>query len=156
MPRLAFDSNFMAYAEGVDDRQRQELAARLVLALKFEEILVPLQAVGELLSVLVRKLRLNPSEAVLRAAVWLRYPTQETNRSVIDGAMELVSRHSLQIWDSIILSAAEVGGASILLSEDMQDGFSWGQVTVINPFALRPSQLVGELLDRKFQRGGNI
>jgi predicted nucleic acid-binding protein len=35
----------------------------------------------------------------------------------------------------VILSAASQAGCRLLLSEDLQDGFTWGGVTVINPFA---------------------
>lgn len=149
MTRFALDSNFMAYAEGVNDRQRQDIAARLIQSIAAEDLLVPIQAAGELMLVLIRKLRLDASEASARVSLWLDYATQDTSRAVFEGARELVSLHSLQVWDSIILAAAEAGGASILLSEDMQDGFSWRNVTIINPFVVRPAPLVGELLNRR-------
>jgi predicted nucleic acid-binding protein len=147
MPRYALDSNFMAYAEGVDDRRRQERAARLVSAIDTRQIVVPLQAAGELLRVLTRKINLDPREAVARVAVWLRYPTQDTDRRVIEDAMEIVSRHPLQIWDAIILAAAEAAGASVLLSEDMQDGFRWRSVTIANPFMEEPSPIISRILN---------
>lgn len=147
MSRYAFDSNFMAYAEGVDDRKRQELAAGLVKAIDTRQIVVPLQAAGELLRVLIRKLKLDPQEAAARVAVWLRYPTQDTNRRVVEDAMEIVSLHALQVWDAVILAAADVAGASVLLSEDMQDGFKWRGVTIANPFAANPSRAIVKILN---------
>ncbi len=62
-------------------------------------------------------------------------------------ALNLASVHRLQIWDAVILSAAASAGCRVLLSEDLQDGFTWNGVTVVNPFAPEPNALLAELLD---------
>lgn len=49
-------------------------------------------------------------------------------------AAELASIHQLSIWDAVILSAASDSGCRVLLSEDMQHGFTWSGTTVVNPF----------------------
>ena len=48
-------------------------------------------------------------------------------------ALTLANDHQLQVWDSIILSAAIETGCSILMSEDMQHGFTIRGLTIINP-----------------------
>ena len=53
--------------------------------------------------------------------------------------------HNLAIWDAIILAAAAEAGCRMLLSEDMQDGFTWGGVTIVNPFAPQPHKLLDDL-----------
>ncbi len=50
-------------------------------------------------------------------------------------AADLANDHRLGIWDAVILSAASRAGCRMLLSEDMQNGFTWGGVTVVDPFA---------------------
>ena len=50
-------------------------------------------------------------------------------------ATDLAAQHHLGIWDSVILASAADAGCRLLLSEDMQDGFTWNGVTVANPFA---------------------
>jgi len=50
-------------------------------------------------------------------------------------ATDLASDHGLTIWDSVILAASAEAQCRLLLSEDLQDGFTWGGVTVTNPFA---------------------
>jgi predicted nucleic acid-binding protein len=37
-----------------------------------------------------------------------------------------------------MLAAAAQAGCRLLLSEDMQDGFTWRGVTIRNPFAATP------------------
>ncbi|HWB99103.1 MAG TPA: hypothetical protein VG672_20485, partial [Bryobacteraceae bacterium] len=55
--------------------------------------------------------------------------------------------HHFGIWDAVILSAASQAGCRLLLSEDLQDGFTWGGVTVVNPFASPRHALLEALLD---------
>jgi predicted nucleic acid-binding protein len=62
---------------------------------------------------------------------------------IIDGeslleAIELHVRHQYSLWDSMILKAAQKGGAIILLSEDLKDGQTIDGVTIKNPFMETP------------------
>ena len=61
-------------------------------------------------------------------------------------AMDLVADHSLSIWDAIILAVTADSGCRLLLSEDLQDGFTWRGVTVANPFDEPPHPLLASLL----------
>lgn len=63
-------------------------------------------------------------------------------------ATELAAEHRLQIWDSIVLAVASASRCRLLLSEDMQEGFAWGGVTVVNPFAAARHPLLQDLLAR--------
>jgi predicted nucleic acid-binding protein len=42
----------------------------------------------------------------------------------------------------VIFAAAAASGCRLLLSEDMQDGFTWRGVTVANPFAAKRNELL--------------
>jgi predicted nucleic acid-binding protein len=53
----------------------------------------------------------------------------------------------LRIWDAVILAAAASAGCRLLLSEDMQEGFTWNGVTVTNPFSAKKHRLLEELLE---------
>lgn len=52
-----------------------------------------------------------------------------------DEAMEVATAHRLAFWDAVMLAAAAQANCRILLSEGLQDGFTWRGVTVRNPFA---------------------
>jgi len=52
----------------------------------------------------------------------------------------------LRIWDAIVLATAAEAGCQMLLTEDLQAGFTWGGVTVVNPFAVPPHTLLMGLL----------
>ncbi len=59
-------------------------------------------------------------------------PTDET---VLAAAFGLAAAHNLQTYDAIILATAAQAECEVLYSEDMQHGFEWNGVTIINPFA---------------------
>ena len=53
--RVALDTNILAYAEGVNGAERRESTLDLILKLPQQAALIPVQVLGELFSVLVRK-----------------------------------------------------------------------------------------------------
>ncbi len=71
----------------------------------------------------------------------------DTSSEVMLAAADLAADHRLGIWDAVILSVASRAGCRLLLSEDMQDGFIWGGVTVLNPFASPQPALLASLLE---------
>jgi predicted nucleic acid-binding protein len=70
----------------------------------------------------------------------------ETSAEVMLAAADLATDHRLSIWDGVILSAAAEVGCSLLLSEDLQEGFTWKGGTVTNPFSAAGNELLAGLL----------
>lgn len=60
-------------------------------------------------------------------------------------ALDLVASRGLQVWDAVILAAAAEANCGVLLSEYTQHGFTWGGVTVVNPFAAEPHPLLARI-----------
>ena len=60
---------------------------------------------------------------------------------VIKGAWIIQDRFKLSWWDSLIVSAAQIGGCSYLLTEDLQNNQTFGDVRVINPFLHLPESI---------------
>lgn len=48
-------------------------------------------------------------------------------------ALDLEEKYRLSFWDALILQAAEAAGASVVYSEDLSNGQSYGAVRVVNP-----------------------
>jgi predicted nucleic acid-binding protein len=143
----ALDTNVLVYATGLDGEPMQQRALAITDRLVPESTLVPVQVLGELYATLVRKggrSRAQARDAVLRWGD--TFPIIETSSSVQLMAMELAIAHQLSPWDAVILSAAADGGCRLLLSEDLQEGFTWSGVTVVNPFAKKPHSLLTALL----------
>lgn len=147
MLRIALDSNILAYAEGIDDPERQAAARALVDQLDEEATLIPAQALGELYNVLLRKGKLTADAARKTIAVWHNvFLVGPTTEAVLLAAVDLAADHRLKIWDSIIVAVAVEHGCRLLLSEDMQNGFTWRGVTIVNPFADPQHPLLTALL----------
>ena len=145
--RVALDTNILAYAEGVDDLARKKIAVALVRGLDEASTLLPVQVLGELFRVL-RKAKYSAAEARIIVLRWQKtFPLIETSASVLQAAIDLAADHDLVIWDAIILCAAAEAGCRLLLSEDLQEGFTWNGVTVTNPFAAQRHPLLTGLLE---------
>ena len=102
---------------------------------------------SELYNVLVRKAKRRPAQARAAVLSWRdAYPTVETSDTVMVNATDLASDHGLTIWDSVVLAASAEAECRLLLSEDLQEGFTWRGVTVTNPFAPALHPLLSALL----------
>ena len=144
--KVALDTNVLAYVEGVNGAERQRSAIALLQALAKSTTIVPVQALGELYNVLVRKSGWPGGQARSAIMTWRdAFRLAPTNEAAIIAAADLAAAHRLGIWDSLMVAVAAEGGCRLLLSEDMQDGFSWRGVTVVNPFAIKPHPLLGAL-----------
>lgn len=144
--RAALDTNILAYAEGIDDQTRKEMAQELLALLPPRRTVIPVQALGELYRILTRKGW--PAQAAQQAVLaWedngILMPT------TIDGfilATNFAGRYKLQIWDAVMLAGASMAGCAALLSEDMGHGTTYGGVTVVNPFRPDRHPLLDALL----------
>lgn len=63
---------------------------------------------------------------------------QPVDGALVKHALELGSHHRLSHWDSLIVAAAQRAGCNRLLTEDLNDGQSFGAVRVVNPFTHQP------------------
>lgn len=145
--RIALDTNVLAYVEGINGTPRKKAALEIVEKFPISDVFVPVQALGELFHVLVRKAALPPKQARAAILSWGdAYTLIETSTSVLLAAADLTADHNLTIWDAIMLSSAAAAGCRLLLSEDLQDGFTWHGVTVTNPFAAKKHELLAGLL----------
>jgi predicted nucleic acid-binding protein len=128
----------------------KKAALELVQRLPEGTTLLPVQTLGELFNLLVRKAGRPPARARKAILSWQdAFPLIETSAEVMLAAADLSTDHQLSIWDSVILSAAAESGCRLLLSEDLQEGFTWKGVTVTNPFARSKHELLAALLDAK-------
>lgn len=90
---------------------------------------------------LTRKLKpsLAGAEAWDYVRTLLTWQPQPIDAELLIRGREIEVRHSLSWWDSLTVSAAQLQGCSVLLTEDLHDGAVFGSVTVRNPFALSVS-----------------
>ncbi len=144
--KAALDTNILAYAEGLNDSLKKEQAWRLMEKLP-EDTMIPVQALGELFTILVRKGGRTPADARTAVLRWeYAFSLADTSGPVLVTALELVTRQ-FSIRDAVMLSAAADAGCSLLLSEDMHSGLTWNGITIVNPFAQPMHRLLAQLLN---------
>lgn len=152
MTRLALDTNILAYLAGVSRDARDEAKIEQVRALIGDlgakvSLVAPAQTLGELFVVLRR----SGASAEEARAILLEFSesfaTSASERRTVLAAADLVVDHKLQFWDALILNAAADAGCSLLLSEDMQDGFVTRGLTVVNPLKESVHPKLAALID---------
>ncbi len=145
--KAALDTKVLAYAEGINGVDKRGAALELVRNLSQEATVIPVQVLGELFNVLVRKAGKSRADAREALLSWRdTFPVAETTSEAMLAAMDLATDHQLSVWDAVILAVASQAGCRLLLSEDLQDGFTWGGVTVVSPFASPRHALLEALL----------
>ncbi len=145
--KAALDTNVLAYAEGANGAVMRDKALELIQRLPAGAVVLPVQTLGELFKVLVRKAKRRPARARAAVLSWRdAYPMVETSAAVMVNALDLACDHGLTIWDSVVLAASADAGCRLLLSADLQEGFTWRGVTVTNPFAPALHPLLAALL----------
>ena len=109
--KIALDTNVLAYAEGANGTAMRDKALELIQRLPPGAIVLPVQTLGELFNVLVRKAKRRPSRARAAVLSWRdAYAVMETSAAVMVNATDLASDHGLTIWDSVVLAAAAEAG----------------------------------------------
>ncbi|MFL5326275.1 MAG: PIN domain-containing protein [Microvirga sp.] len=145
--RVGLDTNVLVYAEGVNDARRKAQARILLSSLEGADVVLPIQAAGELFRVLVRKAKRAPAEARTAVEGWQDlFESEPTALEAFADAMAVAAEHQLDIWDACIVAVAAEAGCRLLLSEDLAEGFTWRGLTVVNPFAASPHPLLARLL----------
>jgi predicted nucleic acid-binding protein len=147
---IAFDTNILIYAELTDDVKGRHLVSRALLreCARLGGI-VPLQVLAEFLNVCRRKPILRHAQPAERVGLYLDlFVTPFTEARDMLDANELAQRHKLQFFDALIFTVASRAGAKILLSEDLQNGLSLGELTVLNPFDATNTERITTYLHR--------
>ena len=146
--RVALDTNILAYAEGTNGPAMKEAALDLIQKLPQDSTVLPAQTLGELFNVLVRKAKRPAASARTAILSWRdAFPVLDTSAAVIANAADLATDHQLGIWDAVVVAAAAEAECRLLLSEDLQEGFTWRGVTVTNPFSPHRHLLLNTLFE---------
>jgi predicted nucleic acid-binding protein len=112
-----------------------------------ESVLLPAQTMGELFRVLTGKVGCSADAARARVLQWAdSFDEADSTWTAFQAAFDLTVAHGLQVWDALILAVAAENRCRVLLSEDMQHGFTWRGVTVVNPYQLPAHPLLSQLL----------
>ena len=132
------DTNVLVYAFEKGVSPKKQTAQRLVTELMdTDRLRLSTQVLQELFVVLTRKAasRCTGDEALAVLEDLAAWPVTLVDFPVIRDAAGLSGQATLSFWDSLVLVSAAKSGASILYTEDLNNGQEILGVRVTNPFA---------------------
>jgi predicted nucleic acid-binding protein len=137
--RFFVDTNVLAYADDRDSgRKRQQAQSIIQRAFEDGSGVVSHQVLRELYVVATRKLGLAAEVSRRRVELYARLDVVGLDVDDLLSAIDLTRLHSLSLWDALIVQAAQNGGCSVIYSEDLQHGYRFAGLEVINPFREAP------------------
>lgn len=117
----------------MNGRELRDRALEIIARLPAETT-VPVQALGELFAVLVKKAGKSRAKARDAVLAWREtFAVADTTPEVIVSAADIAVAHRMGFWDSVMLAASAGVGARLLLSEDFHEGFAYGGTMIVNP-----------------------
>jgi predicted nucleic acid-binding protein len=126
------DTNAFVYAF-LAEGPKSEAAFDL---LSIGSVVVSVQVLGEFVRVARGKHRLpwEALEAMRRAIIGRAESVASLTLPLHHRAMDLAERHTLPIYDTLILATALDAGCDRLISVDFQHGRRFGRLEIVNPF----------------------
>jgi predicted nucleic acid-binding protein len=125
------------YARDATEPDKQALAAQWIRELWMTQAgRTSMQVLSEYYATVTRKLKpgMDPHDAWHDVTALFAWQPQEVDRAVLTRGRDIAARFALSWWDALIVAAAQLQNCELLLSEDLQDGWECGTVTVRNPF----------------------
>ncbi|MGH7998257.1 MAG: PIN domain-containing protein [Brasilonema sp.] len=140
MPASFIDTNIWLYRlfddRRIEDTERERKQTIAVSLTESSNPLISTQVINEVSANLLKKAKFDEERLKLVIqSLYNRCQVVEFNLKILENASNLRTQYYLSFWDSLIVASALSAGASILYSEDMQDGLIVAnQLTLINPF----------------------
>ena len=129
------DTNVLVYADDASE-PRKRVAARQLLRrlLRHGTGKLSLQVLQEYFSTATRKLDVPASAARRKVALFSRLDVVQIGVDHVLAAIDLHRLHALSSWDALIVRAALLSGCRRVYSEDLQHGWKYEGLEVVNPF----------------------
>ncbi|MBN3925317.1 PIN domain-containing protein [Nostoc sp. NMS4] len=101
-----------------------------------EGIVISTQVVNEVSANLLKKAAFNEEQIkAMIQSLYRRCTVVDFSLSILKSASDIRNRYNFSFWDGLIVACALSAEATILYSEDMQDGLVLpGQLEIVNPF----------------------
>jgi predicted nucleic acid-binding protein len=127
------DTNVLVCLFDAEAPAKQAAAHRLLAE---GRLVLSTQVLSEFYVTVTRKLArpLDPALASRAVADLCAFPVRDLTSSLVLAAVRRSQESRLSYWDALIVESALDAGAGLLLTEDLQDGQTFGELRVQNPF----------------------
>ena len=135
--KVFLDTNILVYAYDVSSGNKHDIARNIVADLwNLRTGVLSIQVLQELFVNVTKKipkpLDIKTTRDIVRD--FLLWEVIDNDGELMLAAMDLQMKHHYTFWDSLIVTAAIKSGASILLTEDLNNGQIIEGVMIKNPF----------------------
>lgn len=135
--KMFIDTNIIIYAYDITAGKKHKIASDILADLwNTGHGILSTQVLQEFFVNVVKKIPkpINKQQAKEIIKDFLKWQVVvNTGESIIE-AIDISTNYGFSFWDSMIIEAALTGGASVLISEDFQDGQAINGITIKNPF----------------------
>src|SRR5690606_38529765 len=141
------DTNLLLYWRDANQPNKQPIAHAWLEHLWNERTgRLSTQVLSEYYTNACRKLSkpLSAHAAWADVTAFLGWNPHPVDAATLRRAREIEERYQLNWWDCQIVAAAQLEQCTLLLTEDLQDGMLFGDLTVRNPFRLNVEDAVTE------------
>ena len=137
--RVFLDTNVLVYLFDADAPAKQRLVQNLLSNRELRmQLILSTQVLQEFYVSVTRKLAapLDQDAAFQAVQDLAAFPIVQIDPPLILLAIQRGRKAKVSFWDALILEAALAAGATLLYSEDFQDGAVFGRLRIANPFKL--------------------
>jgi predicted nucleic acid-binding protein len=135
--KVFLDTNILVYAYDVSSGSKHDVARNIVADLwNFRTGVLSIQALQELFVTVTKKIPKPLDVKTTRDIVrdFLLWEVVDNDGELMMAAMDVQMKYHYAFWDSLIIAAAIKSGASILMTEDLNNGRIIEGVLIKNPF----------------------
>jgi predicted nucleic acid-binding protein len=129
------DTNIWLYAFTVGDDPEKTARAKKLLETQ-SIVFVSTQVINEVCVNLIKKSQFSEQQIQqLLESFYAKYAVVEFSKPLLLRGSALREQHAFSFWDSLIVAGALAANATVLYSEDMQDGLVIEKhLRIVNPF----------------------
>ncbi len=135
--RVFVDTNIWVYAVDGSEPDKRERARSIIAPRQDAHIAISSQVLSEFYTVVTRKLAspMTEEQAAQMVDRLAQLPVVPVDADLVLRAIAGSRTWGISLWDALIIRAAEVAGCTVVLSEDLADGATYGSIRVSNPLS---------------------
>lgn len=132
---ISLDTNILVYSVDLDAGAKHERAIEIFRLATPVNCVLSLQSLCEFFAAVRRKKLMPLDEVLAQLDDWQQlFRVVAAKQSTLARAGAAVKRYQLSFWDAMLWATVHEAGATVLLSEDFQDGQALEGVRIVNPF----------------------
>ena len=146
MVSVFVDTNVILYTRDLSHPAKADMASAWLRGLApSRAMILSRQVLNETYYVLTRGRHFQATAGEARRLVGglERFVRAPSHGRTLAEAWAIQDRYGLQFWDALLMASANAAGCTYFLSEDLNDGQTYGSVQVINPFRHAPQDVLG-------------